>query len=89
MESELTKTDSRPENLAVSEDASFYESVPIDIKKEQNTESYKETMSKDINNIDTYETRKTVNTKKWRPIYEVIDKAYFIGSKKNSDDFIK
>ena len=33
MEAELTKMDSRPENLAVSEDASVYESVPIDIRK--------------------------------------------------------
>ena len=30
-------------------------------------------MRKDINNIDTYETRKKVNTIKWRPIYEVMD----------------
>ena len=33
-------------------------------------------MSQDISNIDTYETRTKVNTKKWRPIYEVIDEAY-------------
>ena len=33
-------------------------------------------MSKEIENIDTYETRKKVNTTKWRPIYEVIDEAY-------------
>ena len=30
-------------------------------------------MSQDIKNIDTYETRTKVNTKKWRPIYEVIN----------------
>ena len=33
-------------------------------------------MIKDIENIDTYETRTKVYTKKWRPIYEVIDEAY-------------
>ena len=33
-------------------------------------------MSKDIENNDTYETRTNVNTKKWSPIYEVIDESY-------------
>ena len=42
-----------------------------------------------IENIDTFETRNQVNTIKWRPIYEVIDEAYFIDSKIFSDDFIK
>ena len=63
MEAELTKTDSRPNNLAVSEDASVDKAVPIDIRKERNKKSYKETMSQDIKNIDTYETRTKVNTK--------------------------
>ena len=76
MEAELIKTDSRPDNLAVSEDASVDEAVPINIRKERNTEAYKETTSKDIENIDTYENRTKVNTTKWRPIYEVIDEAY-------------
>ena len=38
-------------------------------------------MSKDIENIETYETRTKVNTTKWRPIYEVIDEAYIKESK--------
>ena len=38
-------------------------------------------MSMDIDNINTFENRNKVNTTKWRPIYEVIDEAYFIGSK--------
>ena len=38
-------------------------------------------MSKDIENIDTYETRTKVNTKKCRPIYEFIDEAYIKYSK--------
>ena len=89
MAAELTEMDSRNEILAVSEDANVDEAIPIDIRKEQSTESYKETMSKDIHNIDTYETRKKVNTTKWRPIYEVIDEAYIKYSKIFSGDFIK
>ena len=46
-------------------------------------------MSKDINKIDTYETRTKVNTTKWRPIYEVIDEAYIKYSKIPPGDFIK
>ena len=76
MEAELTKINSRPENLAVSEDASFDDAVPIDIRKERNTKAYKEIMRKGIENIDTYETRTKVSTTKWRKIYEVIDGAY-------------
>ena len=76
MEAELTEMDSIPEHLAVSEDKSVDEAVPIHIIKERETKAYKETMSQDISNIDTYETRTKVNTIKWRPIYEVIYEAY-------------
>ena len=89
MEAELTKIDSIPDNLALSEDASVDEAVPIDLRKEQGTEAYKDTMIKDIENIDTYETRTKVNTTKWRPIYEVIDEAYIKYSNILPDDFIK
>ena len=58
MEDELTEMDSRPDNLVVSEDASVAEAIPIYLRKERITEAYKDTMSKDIDNIDTYETRK-------------------------------
>ena len=81
--------DSRPENFPVSEDASVDEDVPIDIIKEQNTKAYKETMRKDIENIDTYENRTKVNTTKWRTINEVIDEAYIEDSKIFPRDFIK
>ena len=54
MEAQLMKMDSRPDNLAVSEDESVDEAVPIGIIKERNTKAYKETMSQDINDIDTY-----------------------------------
>ena len=43
----------------------------------------------DINNIDTYETRTKIDTKKWSPIYEVIDESYIEESKNFPDDFIR
>ena len=89
MEAELTKTDPRYENLAVSEDASVDEAVPIDIRKEKNTKAYKGTMSKDIENIYTYENRTKVNTTKQRPVYEIIDEAYIKDFKTFPDDFIR
>ena len=45
-------------------------------------------MGKDVDNIDTYETRTKVNTTKRTPIYEVIDEAYIKGSKISPDNFI-
>ena len=64
METESTKTDSRPDNLAVLEGASVDEVFSVYIRKELKTKAYKETMSQDIENIDTYETITKVNTKK-------------------------
>ena len=46
-------------------------------------------MSKDVENIDTCETRTKVNKTKWRPIYELIDEVCFIGSKRFSEYFLK
>ena len=89
MEYEQTEMDSRPDNLEVSEDASVDEAIPIGLIKEGRTDAYKETMSKYIDNIDTYETRTKVNITKWRPIYEVIDGAYIKGYKTFPDYFIK
>ena len=54
LSSELTKMDSRPDDSVVSEDESVDKAVPIDIRKIRKTKTYKETMSQDINNIDTY-----------------------------------
>ena len=76
MESELTEMDSRTDNLAVFKEANVDEAIPIDLRKEQSTEAYKETISKDIHNIYTYETITKVNTTQWRPIYEVTYEAY-------------
>ena len=89
MKSELMKMDSRPENLKVSEDENVDEAVPVDIRKERKKKAYKETMSQDINNIDTYEIRTKVNTTKWRPMYEVIDEAYIKESRLFPDGFIR
>ena len=89
MEAELMEMDSIPNNLAVSEDESVDEAVPIDIRNERKTKSYKETMSQDIDNINNYETRTKVNTTKWRPIYEVIDEAYIKDSNIFPEDFIR
>ena len=46
-------------------------------------------MDIDIDNISTFEKRNKVNKIKWRPIYEVIDEDYLIGSKILSDDFMQ
>ena len=39
MEADLTEMDSRPDNLAVSEEANFDESILIDLRKERSTEA--------------------------------------------------
>ena len=57
MEAELTEMDSRPEDLAVSEDSSVDEAIPIDLGKEQGTEAYKQTTRKDIDNIEQNQTK--------------------------------
>ena len=89
MEAELTEMDSKTYHLAVTEEANIDEAIPTDLKKEQNTQSYKDTTSTDIDKINTFEKRNKVNTIKWRPIYEVTDEAYFMGSKILSDAFMQ
>ena len=42
-----------------------------------------------IDKINTFEHGNKVNTIKWRPIYEVIDEAYFMDSKLFSDAFLQ
>ena len=75
--------------MAVTEEANVNLAIPIDLRKERSTQAFKQTMSMDIENIDTLETRNKANTIKWRPIFEVIDEGYFISSKNFSNDFIK
>ena len=60
MKAELTEMDSVPDHLEDSEDEGNDESVPIHIIKERTTKSYKEAMSQDIENIDIYDTKKTL-----------------------------
>ena len=92
MEAELTESseiDSKNNNLAVTEEANVDEAIPIYLKKERNKQAYRKTMDIDINKINTFEKKNKVNTIKLRPIYEVIDEAYFINSKIFSDDFLQ
>ena len=59
------------------DDDNFDEEIPIQIRKERTTESYKEKMNKDIETIDKNDNSKQIVQKtKWRPIYEVIDEDY-------------
>ena len=88
MEAETTEMYSIPDHLSDSEYEGANEAVPIHIRKERRTKSYKETMSQDIKNIDTYETRTKVNITQWIPIYEVINEAYIKESNIFPDDFI-
>ena len=46
-------------------------------------------MDIDIDKIDTYEIINKVNTIKWRPIYEVIEEAYFKESENFPHDLIQ
>ena len=67
MEVELTeasKINSKTDNSAVTEEGNV-------------NETYKETNKVDIENINTFETRKKLYTTQWRTIYEVIEINYF------------
>ena len=46
--------------------------MEIDIKDEQSTSAYEETMNIDIENINKIEKRNKVYTKEWRKIYDFI-----------------
>ena len=81
--------DSKTDHLAVTEEANFDEAISVDLGKERSTQAYKDTVSMDIEKINTFETGNKLNITKWRPIFEVIDEAYFKGFKIYSDDFIK
>ena len=89
MEAEMTKMDLTPDHLTDSEDEVADEDIPSHIRKERTTKAYKETMSQDIETIDTYQNRTKVNITQWRPIYEVIDEEYIKDSNIFPDDFIK
>ena len=88
METEMTKMELTPDHLAHSEYEGADEAIPIHIRKERMTKSYKKTMSQDIKTIDTYETRTKCNITQWGPIYEVVDEAYIKESNISPDDFI-
>ena len=50
--------DSKTDHLVVTEEANVDEAIQIDLKKEQNTQAYKDTMDIDIENISTFEKKK-------------------------------
>ena len=63
--------------------------MEMDIKEEQKTEGYKETVDIDIENINTIEKIHKVYTKIWGTIYEVIQQYVFDEIDIFPDDFIK
>ena len=89
MESEMNKMDLTPGKKADQKDESVDEAIPIQIRKERTTKSYKETTSQYIETIDKYENGRIVNIIQCRSIYEVIDEAYIKDSNISPDDFIR
>ena len=75
--------------MAITEEADVNEAIPMYLKKKQETKAYKETMDINIDKINTYETRNKSNTIKWRPIYKVIEEAYFKESENFPNDFMQ
>ena len=59
------------------------------ILKRTKTKAYLKTMDFNIDKINLFLKRNKVNTKKWRPIYEVIEEAYFKESENFPDDFMQ
>ena len=53
------------------------------LKNNEKKQAYKETMNIYIDDINTFEIGKKVKTIIWRPIYAVIEEAYF----KESENF--
>ena len=51
--------------------------MEIDLKYEQNTKAYGETMKIDNENINTIENRNKVYITQWRTIYGVIEPDFF------------
>ena len=58
-------------------------------KTPRKTQAYQKTIKIDIDKINTFEKINKINTNKWRPIYKVIEEAYFKESEKFPDDFMK
>ena len=60
MEAEMKEIDVKLGKNAFSEDDNFDEDIPIQVRKEITTESYKETMKKDMETIDKNKNKKIV-----------------------------
>ena len=73
---------------AITEESKASNEIENDLKEEQKTKSYKETINIDIENISTIEKKNKVYTKLWRTIYEVIQQHIFKETDIFPDDFI-
>ena len=77
MEAKTKEMNDKLGKNAFLDDDNLDEAIPIQIRKERTTESYKEKINEDIETIDKNENSKqTVQRTKWRPIFEVIDEYY-------------
>ena len=74
---------------AITIEAKASNEMKIDLKGEQNTESYKETTNIDIENINKFKKRNKVYTNQWREIYEVIELEFFLEIWYFPDVFLK
>ena len=89
MEAEIKEMEEKLGNNAFSENDNFDEAIPIQIRKERTTETYKQKMNEDIESIEKIQNSKIVFQRtKRRPIYEVIDEDYIKNSYIFPDDFI-
>ena len=61
---------------AVTAEAKSRNDMGIDLKEERNTQTYKETMNIDIENINVFYKRNKLYTTQWRTIYEVIEPEF-------------
>ena len=90
---ESPKQTSNTDNYTVSEEENVDEAftaeakdrndIEIDLKEEQKTQAYKQTIDIDIENINTFEKINKLYTNQWRKIYKIIEPDF----KKKSDIF--
>ena len=96
---EAPKKTSNTDNSRVAEEANVDEVVTAEakasndmkiyLKEERKTQSYKETMNIDIENISKFESKNKVCTTQWRKIYEDIEPELFRKYNVFPDAFMK
>ena len=90
MEAEMKAMNEKLVENPFKDDDIFDEAIPIQIRKERTTEAYKDNMNEDVETIEKIRiVNKYFKPKKWRTIYEVIDKYYNENSNIFPDAFIK